>query len=246
MDDQRKRAAAFAEQLAALYGDDLVSVVLYGSAARGGFRQGASDLNLLVVLEKLDLERLQRATGTTRNWIAEGNPPPLMLSRSEWSGSADVFPLEYSDIKDGHVLLFGEDLFSTIRIDPEHLRLQTEHELRSKKIQLREGLLVTGPGQEADQLLVRSLSAFLTLFRAMLRLSGRNVPRDPSAVIEAVAALTRFRPAPVLEILRARDSSSDELPMLGDDIAGGYLTAIESAVTWLDTLEHHGTQREEL
>ena len=44
------RAEEFARRLADAYGEELVAVLLYGSAARGDFREGVSDLNLLVLL----------------------------------------------------------------------------------------------------------------------------------------------------------------------------------------------------
>ena len=67
----RKRAQEFAETLVDRYGEDLVSVVLYGSAARGDYREGISDLNVLVLLRTLNPELLRRGTEITRSWRRE-------------------------------------------------------------------------------------------------------------------------------------------------------------------------------
>jgi hypothetical protein len=235
--EARRRAERFVERLREVYGESLRAAVLYGSAARGEYRPGISDLNLLVLLSDLAMPELRRGAELTREWAAEGNPPPLMMTEREWLGSADVFPLEYSDIRDAHVLLAGSDPFAGVRIEREHLRLQVEHELRSKKIQLREGYLVAGDSpQRLGQLLIRSLSTFLTLFRATLRLAGRPVPRAASDLVFAAASEIGFGAEPVLEVLRGRQSPEDFEASLQGSVAAGYLEAVERSVEWLDHL----------
>jgi predicted nucleotidyltransferase len=55
-DDPRRRAVAFATQLAsrcaAALGDQVVAVILHGSLTLGDFRPGRSDIDLLVVVER--------------------------------------------------------------------------------------------------------------------------------------------------------------------------------------------------
>ncbi|MEX2570359.1 MAG: nucleotidyltransferase domain-containing protein [Gemmatimonadota bacterium] len=238
MSEERKSAEEFASRLSEIYGRSLVSVVLYGSAARGEYRPGLSDINLLVILDDLRLAHLQRGAHATREWVASGNPPPMMLSAEEWWNSADVFPLEYSDIRDAHVVLVGRDPFNRTRIGREHLRLQVEHELRSKKIQLREGYLVAGESpEEIGQLLIRSLPTFLTLFRAILRLDGKPIPRDRRDLIDAAGSLAGFRPAPVVDVLHARSAEEPFVAPLDGPVAAGYLEAVERCAVWLDSGE---------
>ncbi len=236
---ERTKAEEFTTRLQELFANELVACVLYGSAARGEYRPGRSDLNLLVVVERLGYAELMRAAPLAQEWAAAGNPPPLMLSREEWRGSADVFALEYSDIRDAHILLAGEDLFTGLRIDREHLRFQVEHELRSKKIQLREGLLAAANQPvETGRLLLVSLSTFLTLFRAVLRLASREVPRGTPALIDVTAALVGFSPRPVHAVLSARDDAAAGRPVdLGDEVTAGYLAAVERTADWLDAAD---------
>ena len=51
----------FAERLEGALGDDLVAAVLYGSAARGTYVKGRSDMNVLVVLRDASAEALRPA-----------------------------------------------------------------------------------------------------------------------------------------------------------------------------------------
>ena len=174
-------------------------------------------------------------SGAVREWTEGGNPPPLLMTIQEWRTSADVFPIEYADIRDSHIRLSGADPFDGIRIGAEHLRLQLEHELRSRKIQLREGLLVAGDEPEAvAALLTASLATFLTFFRAALRLAGRTVPRESAALIQAASELAGFDPSSVLAVERARRDSSQRSDLVQPPVLSGYLAAIESTVAWLD------------
>jgi hypothetical protein len=239
-----KRAEAFTSRLREVYGEDLVSVVLYGSAARGDYREGISDLNLVVLLRSTELATLRRGTELAREWAAEGNPPPLMLSETEWRGSADVFPIEYTDMKDANVVLHGSDPFAGLTIDWEHLRLQVEHELKSKQIQLREQyLLLASDPDGLGKLLTRALPTFLTLFRAGLHLAGESAPRDPAAAIAAVSRLVGFDAAPFEEVLRARTTGASFAPAGDGSVTTGYLKGVESTTRWLDGLVGPGAGR---
>lgn len=236
--DPRQRAAAFTGRLEKVYGPDLALVLLYGSAARGDYREGVSDLNLLVVLRELDAAALRRGSALAREWVAEGNPPPLMLSEREWAGSADVYAIEYTDMRDAHVVLHGEEPFGAFRIHWRHLRLQCERELKSKKIQLRERFLFSAESpEELGALLCRALPTFLALFRAGLRLGGEAVPRDPAAVVDAVGARAGFDPAPLREVIRARAAGGALKAPADGPVATGYLGAVTAAADWVDALD---------
>ena len=131
---------------------------------------------------------LRRGTAIAREWAERGNPPPLMFSEAEWHASADVFPIEYGDMRDSHVVLHGVDPFERLDIDWEHLRLQCEHELKSKQIKLREQyLLLSSEPAGLGALLTHSFPTFLTLFRAGLRLAGEVAPREPADHIRFAA-----------------------------------------------------------
>lgn len=241
MTDEQRKAEEYAGTLEGLLGDALVSVVLYGSVARGEHRTGRSDINLLVIVNELGIGELRAIASSVREWVAAGNPPPMMLSIEEWTGSADVFALEYSDIRDAHVVLAGRDPVQGMPIRREHLRLQVEREFRSKKIQLREGYLATGDSPEdLGSLLAQSLSTFLTLFRALLRLAGETVPRSTPDLIEAAAAQVGFTADPVLEIHRARTSGTPPTAGIKSPLAAAYLEVVERCVVWLDAYSPDG------
>jgi predicted nucleotidyltransferase len=232
-----EQAETFARELERIHGDDLVSVVLYGSAARGQYRAGRSDLNLLVLLRAADPPALRRTTAAARAWVAGGNVPPLLLGEDDLIRSLDVFPIEYADIQDARRVLYGTDPFAGVEIDAEHLRLQCEHELKAKQIALREHYLLRADEPiQLGELLLGTVSTFLVLFRTVLRLAGERVPGDPAALVDAVARLTGFDAAPLHEILRARSGGASLRPAADAPVAVGYLAAVERVVAWVDRL----------
>jgi predicted nucleotidyltransferase len=239
MAKEMERAEAFSRSLVGVYGEDLRSVVLYGSAARGQFREGVSDLNVLALLRNAEAATIRRGSALARTWVKEGNPPPLLLGEEEMRRSLDVFPIEYADIRDAHVVLHGADPFADVEIRPEHLRLQCERELKGKQIQLREHyLLAAEEPAELGELLTRSISTFLVLFRTVLRLAGDAVPTGAEAVVHAVAARAGFAAEPLLEILRARTDGAALKPEPHAPVVTGYLDAVARTVDLIDRMSH--------
>lgn len=239
----RERAERFAGEMRKAYGADLGSVVLYGSAARGEYRPGVSDLNVLVLLREVTPGALRRASEAARAWVAEGNPPPLMMSTDEWRGSADVWAIELADMRDAHVTVAGAEPFEGIDIRLEDLRMQCERELKGKQIQLRERyLLFAGEPAELGELLTRSFSTFLVLFRTVLRLGGEGGPRDAESVVRGVAERVGFDPAPLLEVHRARAGGEKLRPQADAPVVVGYLDAVSRVVAYVDRLVHGGAE----
>lgn len=238
MAEARERATEFVDRLAEVYGERLVAAALYGSAARGDYREGVSDLNLIVLLNEVDAQALGAGSALGREWVSAGNPPPLMMSEAEWSGSADVFPIEYADIRDAHLLLHGPDLFADVQISWEDLRLQVERELKEKKIQLRERFMLSAASpEEVGALLRKSFPTFMALFRASLRLLGHGVPADADEVIRKMSTEVGFDPEPWLRVRRARSDAETLAPVAGDPMIAGYLDGVTRASDWIDGVE---------
>jgi predicted nucleotidyltransferase len=237
MEDETKTAERFAEALREELGEGLRSVVLYGSAARREFRELHSDLNLLVLVRALDGAGLRSFGASARRWSEAGNPPPLVMEWGEFRASADVFPIEFADLLEARRVLVGEDPMIGLAVDAEHLRLQCERELKGKQLQLRERFLLCADDPEAlGELLVRSTSTFLALFRAALRVADVAVPGGSAEVVRAVGARAAFDPDPVLELIAAREGGPALRPAADAPLVDGYLEAIAAVVRLVDSL----------
>ncbi len=193
------------DRLKAAYGDELLSVALYGSAASGDYHEKHSDLNVLCVLSQVGLAELERAEPALRQWIKGGQTPPLLLSLEEIQDGSDVFPIEFLDIKESYRLLHGQDLVAGIQVSTAQHREQLEHELRSRLLRLRKRFLETQHDPKAvSQLMIESLPTFATLFRHALLLAGFPAPNRKHAIFRAAAEHFQIGPAPFEPLLEVR------------------------------------------
>ncbi|MEP7346702.1 MAG: hypothetical protein ABI877_15630 [Gemmatimonadaceae bacterium] len=180
-----------AAQLSAVYGDGLRAVALYGSAARGDRLTKNTSLNVLVIVDAIDMEHLQREAAVTSAWNEAGHPPPLTLTLEEWRGSADIFSMEYADILAHNKVVLGALPMEGIVVKPADLRLQLEHEAMSKLLRLRHGVLSAGGDEKAQRaLLAGSISSFMTLLRTAVRLAGLEPASDSDAVLTQLEGRT--------------------------------------------------------
>src|SRR5271168_1315080 len=126
------------ERLRKALGDDVLSVILYGSAATGDHHGKFSDLNVLCVLREIAPAQLRASETVFHWWREQGNPAPLLLTEHEVQTSTDCFAIEFHDIKQCHRVLYGADLVSALAIDDSFYRGQVEHELRAKLLRIRQ------------------------------------------------------------------------------------------------------------
>src|SRR5216117_1987279 len=99
------------EDLRETHGDNLASVVLYGSAAAGDNIELRSDYNLLITLNRITPEDLRQAQAPMREWQRLGHPLPVYFTAAELSDAADVFPIEFGQMANARVVLYGRDPF---------------------------------------------------------------------------------------------------------------------------------------
>lgn len=238
MPDPRQTARELTDGLQQAAGENLRSVVLHGSVARGEAIAGVSDINVLVLLENADPATLQPLSALARRWTAAGNSTPLLLTWDEWRRAADAFAIEAADMRQSHEVLHGDDPVAPLRIEVESLRLQAERELRGKLIQLRAGCLLSAdePG-DIGGVLLTALPSFTTYLRATLRLQGRDVPTTTPDVIRQACALVDALPEPFLRAWDARSQRRMLRPELDDPLVQGYFEVAVKTAAFVDAFE---------
>lgn len=183
----RKNLMNLVEDLKNLYSDQLISVILYGSAAGEDFVAGRSDINTIVILKKIDFDSLQKYQARQKKYEKLGIVAPLFLEPEYIRSSADSFPIEFLDIKNQNEVLWGEDFFSGLEIHPTHLRLQCEQEIKGKLIRLRQHFLESGNSPEKlERLLTSSLASLIPVFRNMLRLQSKNLNHGAGDILSQI------------------------------------------------------------
>ena len=172
----------------AVFGDDFISLMLYGSATGKDYRPGKSDINFMIVLSEDGIEHLDKAFEIVKKWRKKNVAIPVFLTEKYVETSTDVFPIEYLNFKNDYVLVYGKDILKDLSFKPEFIRLQCEREIKGKLLLLREVYLETsGKGRALKDVISQSIRAFVAIFKALLYVKGLELPAKTIEVIQATA-----------------------------------------------------------
>lgn len=211
----RKRLQGLQGELVRLLGDNLVSLLVFGSAARGEYREEVSDVDLVLVLKEATPEALAAAANPLQVARNAARIEAMVLVQDEIPRAADVFPLFYDDLRSSHVLLHGTDPFSTLTIADHHRRLRIEQELREASIRLRRAVIDAGgsPRQLAGAI-ERKIKQLRGPLRALLGLHGKPVGVALPEVMAASGAFYKIDVAPFARVKEDPRSALDTLQRL--------------------------------
>lgn len=227
----------FVTRLKSAAGDNLQSIILYGSAANGEFHDGRSNINLLCILRETSFARLARIADAVDSWTRLHHAAPLLMTGEELRHSADVFSIEFLDMKRRYKVVYGDDVLRDLQI-PMHLhRAQLEYELREKLILLRQHIL---PAVHDDkrlwELMLSSLSAFTTLFRHVLIAFGEPGPLHSREAVRALHSRVAFDTSPFENLFDIRERRADRKQLDSRQILDKYLQAIQQVTAAVDTM----------
>jgi hypothetical protein len=211
------------------------SAVVYGSAARGDFIPGRSNINLMVVADQLTPSILRSLSRAFTGWRKGTAEPPLLLSRAEWTRATDAFPIEITDMRTSYQVLRGSDPLQGLRVDPADLRKSLEREFRGKLLRLRQGYATYAPDPAAlGKLGLQSAATILVLLRGVLTLIGKPVSADPLELSVAAAAAIGFEGEHLLHVVRHRVDR--EWRCQAPEFEN-YMKAVEDSARFLDQLQ---------
>lgn len=151
----------FLDAITKISGSNLKSVILYGGVAKSDYTTGKSNVNLLFIFDKMDLDTLDSICVHFQKAMGDFRMSPFILTSAEVQPSSDVFAVKLFDIQQHHQLLYGEDLLSGLKFDPQHLRFISEMELRNQLSRMK--IFYIGHFNLYDQLLQRVQKGFTTL-----------------------------------------------------------------------------------
>ena len=187
-----ERARQVADDYRRVFGQEIVSVILYGSAMTADYVPGKSDLNLMIVLSEEGINRLHLAHDLVARWRKKRVGTPLFVTKTYIDSSLDTFPIEFLNIKLNYLVIQGEDVLAGLSFKKEFVRMQCERELKGKLLLLRERYVETGgKGRILRDLIAASLPTFTFIFKGLLHLLGEEVPGTRPETISLVAR--RFR-----------------------------------------------------
>ena len=205
----------FAQQVSEAFGDNLYSLLIYGSAAGKNYLEDKSDINTVVVLNNIRTPDLNIMTDILNNFAKKGLALPLMFEKDHISTSLDTFPIEFSDMRDRHILIFGIEPFEGVKIETKNLRYQCERELKSILVNLRRGFLTTGSKREnIEQLMEGSLSSVVAAARGLIWMAGQIPPESISDLLALLQEIYKSDISAIDRVWRLKKGQSGATAML--------------------------------
>lgn len=186
----RAKVDDFTRQLAGALGSDLSAVVVHGSSVRGGYLEGQSNIDIVVVLERDARSTLETAGEVLARARSSYGIEAMIVTVQEIGGAADVFPLLYDDLCKDSVCVHGGNPFARIRVSDDHRRLRIEQELRQSRIKLRRAASeARGERVVLRRAVWQKLRQVRSSLAALLRLRGEASTGDLDDVILRSAAM---------------------------------------------------------
>ena len=221
-----------------IFGDSLISIILFGSASGSDYIPGKSDINFLIILSEDAIDNLESALGEVSRWRKRKVATPLFMTKAYITSSLDSYPIEFLNIKRNYLLVYGEDVLEEITFDPHDLRLQCEREIKGKLLLLREGFLETdGKKRKISELIRTSITAFISIFSGLLYLKGIEIPEGKRDIIKSVAQEFSIDKDPFLKCMDIKTGERDFSATETGDIFKTYLAEVRKLWEIVDRLE---------
>jgi len=199
----------YLEKMLDIHQTHICSIFLYGSATGKNYVPKKSDINSVFIFKALPFSNLKKSLKLISSGIQKKISAPLFLTKNYIETSLDVFPIEFLDMKENHLLLYGEDILSSLTIEAQHLRLFCEGQIKGKMIRIRQAFLEVGMKNKGIELLLKeSLYSLIPVFRSLLRLKGKIPPVEKEAILIDLCAAYTLEEEVFLPI--HKDSSNDE------------------------------------
>jgi predicted nucleotidyltransferase len=226
-----------------LFGEDLVSIILYGSAASGEYVAGKSDINFMIVLSDQGIDSLDRTFDLIANWKKRNVATPLFVTETYVRTSLDVFPIEYLNFQNTYELVYGKDILKDLSFHREFLRMQCEREVKGKLLILREAFLESqGKGKYLQQLIAQSLGAFVAIFNGLLHLKGKELPGHKRDVIRNVCQTFQMDTGLFENLLDVKEKRVTLSQLEINRLFRAYLKEIQKLWKIIDTVDKEGAK----
>lgn len=180
----REAIRQYAELVRELAGENALALTLFGAIAAGTFDVSIHTARNVLVLQEADLNFLRRLSEKGAKLGKTRISAPLIMTPEYIKASLDTFPLEFIEIQQKNLTLFGEDHFADLAFEDAHVRHQCERELKAVLIRMRQGLLAAaGRDKVLSALESDATEGLIRTLRGILWLNGHKDARPAAEVV---------------------------------------------------------------
>lgn len=224
--------------VAAGAGAQLRSALLYGSVVGKHFVPGKSDVNILLVFDKVGLDLMRKLRGVFRNYTKDLRGHPVVLDMEYIEDSRDVFPMEFLEWKERHILILGDDFLSGLEVSLDNLRHELEENLRGKKLRLIQSYFeMEGRREGLQGFLQTTLPGFLVYIRNILRLINFPVSDDVPAMLTLLEERTGLKVSSVRRLYQCRAERIKLGAAEAELLFSGYLKDVDGLIEYVDKFQ---------
>lgn len=211
---------------------NLHSVILYGSAVRGNFRPGVSDINLLILLEQ--------STGEAQLAIREALRPyplvsPFVMGLPALRRNYRVFMPKFEGIRRHCKALYGPNPLEGLRPDPQLMRFLTLQALCNLKLRMvREFIVGAETAGRYERYLGRSLPALMTHLHTAMELAGAAAARDWRERLPQIEQAFGCKSAVLGELIALREQPRELSAEEKLSLQRGLVALLDRTLAWME------------
>ena len=219
--------AALREKL----GANLYSCAVYGSAVRGNWIVGVSDLNLLIVLNESNPAAHERIAEILRK---HSSVDPFILGRAGLERSVRAFAAKFANIRRQYKIVHGADPLAEVKFDPALERFLCEQSMRNLRLRLIYAFVTRSQQKPYERFLVTHVTALFVQLSQVVRLHGTTLPKDFEDRIAVFEAQFKIDGSVLRELLvlkrKPRAFSETEAVTWHDRV----FPLVDSVVRWIE------------
>lgn len=221
------------------FGDNLISIVLYGASSDKNLNAVASadaEIKVLIVVEVLadtDWGKMSKAFDRLRG---RASVVPILLTEKSLKSSTDVFPILIRELKNGSQLVYGKDVVADLEFQQSHLRLRCEQELRALQLRMQGICLMHfASPHRLRTALVRDYKTFEPLLQIAMSLAGAETLAGRE-LLEATVAKLELDAESLVEAFEFADGNGEfDEETFGNQYIG-LMTAVRTIADLVDQL----------
>lgn len=216
--------------------DRLLSVVLYGGAAKGEHIAETSDVNVAIVLDQVTVNALDSIAPIIQAGVRDFRLAAMLMSESDLKRSTEVFPVKFLDMQRHHRILSGRDVFSDLTVSTDRLRLRCAQEITNLLLRLRQFYVQRRHRPELiESTLTRAISSLLAGLNTLVELRTGRSASDKSSIIEAAAEIG-LDAQPLREVFALKRGELKPNPEELRHLYDRFMMTVQQALVLVDKL----------
>jgi predicted nucleotidyltransferase len=187
-------------------GEDLRSVVLFGSAAEGRLR-ATSDVNVIFVLRAFELGRIDGLRAVLRTAQAVLDLRPMFLLSDEIPLATEAFAVKVADVARRRRVLYGDDPFAGVKPSRQAEVVRLRQVLLNLELRLRQRYALDSLREEqAARAVAEATGPLRASAAALLELRGEHFESPKDALVRFAAQRGEGLPELVVRLSQVREA----------------------------------------